>query len=278
MNVGAPLVTYPQAAKLAEPGKCPLHHPAQASKTLIPLSTTGNEHSYTTSLKPATYALSVIRFVRHHHRRPLPRPPSPLPYRRYRIHKRKRSPGVVLIGPTLSYRQRYPAAAGFNVTLAARLRSIRGIRTRLRPPETFRTLLVSITARDQSIAPASPRWSKSTRWIFSHTPAFCQSLNLRQHVMPLPQPISCGRYSHGIPVRNTNSIPVRHARSGTRGRPPLGLGGSGGKSGLTSSRNPSGSTLWPSARPPLLSARPHLSFRVLLGGSNCKMRQLDEVQ
>ncbi len=53
------------------------------------------------------------------------------------------------------------------------------------------------------------------------------SCNLRRYIM-LPQPISVGRYSHGVPVFSTKRIPVKQARSEIRGRPPLGLGGSGG--------------------------------------------------
>ena len=33
--------------------------------------------------------------------------------------------------------------------------------------------------------------------------------------MPQPQPISCGRYSHGMPVFSTKMMPVSAARSGT---------------------------------------------------------------
>jgi hypothetical protein len=40
--------------------------------------------------------------------------------------------------------------------------------------------------------------------------------------MPLPQPSSRGKYSHGVPVLSTNRIPVRAARSLIRGRPPFG--------------------------------------------------------
>lgn len=44
----------------------------------------------------------------------------------------------------------------------------------------------------------------------------------RQHVMPLPKPSSCGRSSHGIPVRSTYRMPLSAARSSTvRRRPPL---------------------------------------------------------
>jgi hypothetical protein len=60
------------------------------------------------------------------------------------------------------------------------------------------------------------------------TPAWYRSRSLRQHVIPLPQPISEGKYSHGNPVLSTNKMPVNAARSGTRRRPPFGFGGSAG--------------------------------------------------
>ena len=56
-------------------------------------------------------------------------------------------------------------------------------------------------------------------------PEDCQSRRRLQRVMPDPQPISCGNFSQGMPLRRTNRIPVRQARSGTRVRPPFGLRG-----------------------------------------------------
>ena len=70
-------------------------------------------------------------------------------------------------------------------------------------------------------------------------PARFQSRNLRQHVMPLPQPISLGRSSQPMPLFKTKMIPVKTLRSSRRGRPPLGFGGSGGNSGATSAHNSS---------------------------------------
>jgi hypothetical protein len=50
--------------------------------------------------------------------------------------------------------------------------------------------------------------------------------------MPLPQPISWGNISQGMPVCSTNNIPDSAARLPTlRGLPPLGLGGSWGSNG-----------------------------------------------
>ena len=92
----------------------------------------------------------------------------------------------------------------------------------------------------QSSRPFSSNSARKARQTVSQTPWSSQSRSRRQQVIPEPQPISWGRYSQGMPVRSTNRMPVRQARSGMRGRPPLGLGGSGGKRGLMSSHNSSG--------------------------------------
>jgi hypothetical protein len=109
----------------------------------------------------------------------------------------------------------------------------------LRPPKTARTEQLSKIALDQSISPARPSSSSSRRQTLSQIPARCQSRRRRQQVIPLPQPSSCGRYSHPQPVRRTNRIPVSACRWGTGGRPPLGLGLSGGNSGSMRSHNSS---------------------------------------
>jgi hypothetical protein len=74
------------------------------------------------------------------------------------------------------------------------------------------------------------------------TPAWYQSRSLRQHAILLPHPISAGKYSQGMPVFSTNRTPVSAARSDTRGRPPLGFGGSGGRSRAIRAQNASGNS------------------------------------
>jgi len=89
----------------------------------------------------------------------------------------------------------------------------------------------SMEARLQSIRSAWPNRSNKTWWRRSQIPASCQSRRRRQQVIPLPQPISWGSISQGMPLRSTKRMPVKAARSGTRGRPPFGFGISGGNSG-----------------------------------------------
>jgi hypothetical protein len=93
--------------------------------------------------------------------------------------------------------------------------------------------------RDFSGGPSS---IDRNRLIRSHTPACCQSRKRRQHVIPDPHPSSSGSICQGIPLRRTKTMPVRHARSETRGRPPCGCRGGIGKRGSTRSHNASGSS------------------------------------
>jgi hypothetical protein len=135
----------------------------------------------------------------------------------------------------LSIDDQMPLRAGRPLGVAL----VGGIRTDLLAPLFAGILALSRLARLQSIWSAAPSWSSKAWWSRSQTPACCQSRNLRQQVTPLPHPISSGSISHGIPDLRTKMIPVRAARSGTRGRPPFGLGGSGGSSGSMISHNSS---------------------------------------
>ncbi len=96
------------------------------------------------------------------------------------------------------------------------------------PPFLARTLSESTLARDQSMAASSPSQLRSLLVQPRQTPAACQSRSRRQQVVPLPQPSPFGNKRHGQPVRSTKTMPASAARSGTRGRPPLGFDGSFG--------------------------------------------------
>jgi hypothetical protein len=138
---------------------------------------------------------------------------------------------VVTIGSGQLNGERNSPCVADQMTFAAQLGPVSRVRSRLPPPKSARIELPSTTARDQSISPQRDSQSSNEKWISCQLPASCQSRSLRQHVMPEPQPSSCGSISHGIPLRRTNRIPVRQARSGKRGLPLLGLRGEGGSSG-----------------------------------------------
>jgi hypothetical protein len=136
--------------------------------------------------------------------------------------------------------QRGTVAVGQHMALRAIFASVCGVRASLCPPKTARTEQLSMMAVDQSIPPALPSESRRSFHIFVQTPWLCQSRSRRQQVMPEPQPISSGKYSHGVPDFKTKRMPVRQARSETRGLPPFGLGGSTGSRGWIRSHNASG--------------------------------------
>jgi hypothetical protein len=118
--------------------------------------------------------------------------------------------------------------------------TIRRVRAGVRPPKTARTEQLSSTATSRFNSPACPNSSNNNCQICPHSPDSCQSRSRRQHVIPDPQAISWGRYSHGVPVLSTNKIPVKQARSETRGRPPFGLARSSGSNGAIRSQSSSG--------------------------------------
>src|SRR5204862_4522494 len=144
---------------------------------------------------------------------------------------------VVVVGGGVPGAQRDAMAIDQEVVLRAGLRPVGRIRPGCGPPFFARRLPESRLARLQSIRSAAPRRSSSSVCSRCQTLALFQSRSRRQQVIPLPQPISFGRYSQGNPVFSTNRIPVRAARSGTRGRPPFGLGGSFGSNGSTIAHN-----------------------------------------
>ena len=117
------------------------------------------------------------------------------------------------------------------MVLRTPLPTVCGIRAGLLAPLLARTLKESRLARLQSMAASSPNQLRSISCNRCQTPACCQSRSRRQQVVPLPHPSAWGTSRQGHPVLNTKMIPSRAARSGTRGRPPFGLGGSLGNSG-----------------------------------------------
>ncbi len=125
------------------------------------------------------------------------------------------------------------------VVLGARLTAVDRIGAGSFAPLLARTLSESTLARDQSMAASSPSQFNSFVCSRSQTPAACQSRSRLQQVVPLPQPSALGSKRHGHPVRKTKMIPPRAARSETRGRPPLGLGGSAGNNGSIASQRSS---------------------------------------
>ena len=160
------------------------------------------------------------------------------PDRRDGVDQRKQLGDVVPVGPGDACRQGRTVGVDGQVVLGAGFSAVHGARSRFFPPCTARTEVESTTTFSMSRASCRRRWSSSTACSSSHTPARVHSSSRFHSVMP-QQPISQGKSSHGMPDLSTNRMPVKHTRSGTRGRPPLGLSSCLGSSGSTIAHNSS---------------------------------------
>ena len=252
MNIVTTLVADGEASLAVEPGEGALHHPPVPAQLLTALYSFTRYATLDAALAKSLAAPGyVIRLVSMQLVRALARSSSLTSWtldRFYAVHHLLEHYGVVGVGSGEFHRQRYALALDHNMALRARFALICGVRPNSRSfwvpffTPLAGTVSESRLALDQSILSASPRRSRSARCNLRHTPFLCQSRNLRQQVTPLPQPISWGSISQGRPLRSTKMIPARAARSGTRGRPPFGLGGSAGSSGSTISQSSSGTS------------------------------------
>ena len=240
MDVGPALVADVQPSEAMQPSEAALDDPAVAAQALARLDALARDARPDVALGQVVSVMTgLIRLIRMQLGRPAAGSPAWLSDRLDGLQHQRQAGPLVHVGGGELVRERDTLAVDHQVVFGAWFAPIGGVRTGGRPPFFARTLELSMLARDQSIRSWVPRRSSRTRCSRCHTPACCQACKRRQQVIPLPQPISAGSHSHGIPVRNTNRMPASTARSGSRGRPPCGLGGSGGRSGSTTSHNSS---------------------------------------
>lgn len=232
MDVLTSLVADGEAAELVEPGEGSFNHPAMLTEPGVRLDAFASDPD----LDPAateglTAAGNVVGLVGVQLGGPLPWPTARALDWRDGIDQLLEDDTVVAVRPGDEGREWRAASVRNNVALRARFAAIRGIRAGGLAPLFAGRLALSRQARAQSIWLACPNWSSRARCSRSQTPATCQSRRRRQQVMPAPQPSSGGSISHGMPLLSTKMMPVRHARSAIRGRPPFGLAGSFGSNG-----------------------------------------------
>jgi hypothetical protein len=246
MDVKSPLITNGQSAEVVEPSKRALHYPSVSSQLLAALDASScNPRGDASFAKSLPVPLGVVPFVGMHLDRTKARSASAPVQRRNSIYHLLQHRGVCNVSPGAFYGKGYTSSADHKMALRAWFSLIRRVLACSLLP--FFTPLAGMVAEstqalDQPISPASLSLSSSSLCSFFHTPAACQSLRRRQQVIPEPQPISCGSISHCKPDLSTKMMPVSAARSGTRGRPPFGLGGSAGRSGSMISHSSSGTS------------------------------------
>lgn len=241
MDVVAFFVAYAQAAELEQPSEDAFHHTTMftqaAAMFRVPFGDDGFDAAFAQRL--ADFSLRIVRAIGIDFCGAFSSSAAGTLDRRDRVDQRDRLLAVMDVCASVEERQRDPLAIAHNMPLRAIFAAIGGIRAGKRPPKTARTEQLSKIALSQSISSASPSSSSSRRHICSQTPSACQSRSRRQQVMPEPQPISCGKYSHGQPVRSTKRIPVNALRSGMGGRPPWGPGFLAGNNGSMRNHNSS---------------------------------------
>lgn len=169
----------------------------------------------------AAVLVEVVAAVGEQLPRPVTRSTSASPDVRYRIEQGQQLGDIVPVAAGEPDSHRGAVGISDHVVLRARPGTVDRARAGFGPPRRACRCEPSITARDQSSFPAWCSSVSNTWWSRSHTPASFQSRSRRQHVIPEPNPSSCGSHSHWIPVCNTNRIPCRHRRSSNGRRPAL---------------------------------------------------------
>ena len=246
MEIVATLVADEEATVAVEPGESTLHDPPMASELRLGVDAwTSDTRGDVSAAERVTSGAAVVGLVAVEFGGSSARPTARAFDRWDRIDGIQEDGPLVDIGSRLETDEGDALPIRYQMVLGSRFAPIGWIRAdRLGrwPPflSPFAgTVELSMLARLQSIRSASPRRSNRARCNSHQTPAACQSRSRRQQVIPLPHPISCGRYSHWIPVFNTNTIPVRHDRSGMRGRPAFFFGRGFGNNGTTTSHSSS---------------------------------------
>ena len=250
MNIVALLITNAKPAILIQPCQCPLYNPAKAAQSLAGVDAASSNPGDNIPLQKSVSAtVEVIALVGMQFLRPKAWSAAPsVSYRWNGIDDLFKHLAIVNISPRQQTSKWRASCVYHKVALRTLFAAIRWIRPDCLcrfvfcPPlgaSGAGTLAESTLARDQSSWSASAILSSKTAWSSAQRPASCQSRSLRQHVMPLPQPISWGNISQGMPVFRTNRIPESTALSLMRGLPPFGLADAWGNKGFTIDHNSS---------------------------------------
>ena len=221
MNISPTFIAHAEPPKPMQPSERALHHPSPAAEALTRINPRAGDPTENVARAEERLILPrAIRFIGVQLLRPLASAAAtPAGDANHEIQHVLEQRAVVHVRGRELDHERDALGLGQQMVLRARLAAIRRIRAGVRSPFFAGTLLESSAARDESSWSASLNRSRSTWWSVYHTPASRQSRSRRQQVMPLPQPISGGSISHGMPLFNTNRIPVSAARSATGAGP-----------------------------------------------------------
>jgi hypothetical protein len=237
VNVGPLVVADPKASKLIE-----LDDPAPSSQTAAVLGTAHRQQwQDAASSQPRSDGLCIVAAVSHHRIWATLRPsPRALEWRN-RISQRQCLLRVVSVGAGQANRERRAPPVADQMTLAPALGPISGIWTGL------------VTAADRADGATVHDRPRPINLVGAREPVQERKVHQIPNARPLPiaqAPPACHprpapefprKHLPGNSAAKDEDVPVRHARSETRGRPPCGRRARIGKKGSTRFHNRSGS-------------------------------------
>ena len=224
MDVAASFVAYGQSAEAVEPGEAALDHPAMPAEFFFAVDTSAcNAGEYTAAAASVAASSIVIALVGVAFVGPLLRTAGLATNGGYCIEHVFEHGAVMNVSAGQPNRERNAAPVCHRMPLRAWFAAIRWVWARGGPPFLAGMEEESTQTRLKSIRFALRRRRSSSRCNLSQTPASCHSPQTPPAGDARPQPSSGGKFSHGMPVRSTNRMPLRAARSGTRGRPHAAL-------------------------------------------------------
>ncbi len=204
VEVVAALVADGEAAEVVQPGEGAFDDPAVAAEAGGALDAlAGDADLDAAPVEVAAAVRVVVALVGVQLGGPLATVPVRLPDAWDRLDQRGEDGVVGAVGARDAAGEREALALDDEVVLGAGFGAVGRVRAGRLAPPLARTLALSTLARDQSMRPAAPSRSSSTRCSAAQTPAACQSRKRRQQVTPLPQPSSCGSIRHWMPVMST---------------------------------------------------------------------------
>jgi len=220
MNIATAFIPLPQAFELVKPRQTSFNNPASFAQSAAVFGiATCQQRDYAQFPQNFSQRFTVVSTITLKSIRSLLRTTRLATDGWDGIYQRQCLCNIMSIGSREFMSQRDAVCISNQVMLGTRFTPVCGVRAGLLPPKTALIEDESTIALEKSIWSALRNSARRIWCVLSQTPAFCQSRNRRQHVIPLPQPISCGKYSQPMPVLSTNSIPVKAARSETALRP-----------------------------------------------------------
>lgn len=220
MDVGQLLVADSKTMEIMKPSMSTFDDPSILSKAAAMLGTPLCQNGFNTPIAQfLAVCFGVVSAIGIDGSRFLRRPTANATDGWNRVNERQQLCDVMAIGTGQDDRERHPVCVGRDMVLGPRSRAIDGAWPGFWPAPIARTEDESRITRERSIWPTARSSARSSSCSQSQTPACCQSRNRRQQVTPEPQPISAGRSRQRNPVRNTNTMPLNAARSGTGLRP-----------------------------------------------------------